>query len=51
MAKKVPEKIKRRVFERPDAFAKLADLDGEGLDRALAVVDMPGSPRHRQKAT
>jgi len=45
LAKKVPEKIKRRVFERPDAFAKLADLDDEGLDRVLAVLDEPPSPR------
>ena len=43
LAKKVPEKIRRRVFERLDAFAKLADLDDEGLDRVLAVVDAPGS--------
>jgi hypothetical protein len=26
----------------PDAFGKLADLDDEGLDRVLALVDKPG---------
>jgi transcriptional regulator with XRE-family HTH domain len=52
LAKKVPDKIKRRVFERPDAFAKLADLDDEGLDRVLATMDAPGSTgKKRRKAT
>lgn len=52
LAKKVPEKIKRRVFERLDAFARLADLDDEGLDRVLAVMDAPGSTgQKRRKAT
>jgi transcriptional regulator with XRE-family HTH domain len=50
LAKKVPEKIRRRVFERPDAFSKLADLDDEGLDRVLAVLGEPAPARTKRKA-
>jgi transcriptional regulator with XRE-family HTH domain len=39
LAKKVPERIKRRVLERPDAFRKLADLDDEALDKVLEGLD------------
>jgi HTH-type transcriptional regulator, competence development regulator len=49
LAKKVPEKIRRRVFERLDAFTKLADLDDEGLDRVMAVVDAPAGKRRKAK--
>jgi HTH-type transcriptional regulator, competence development regulator len=35
LAKKIPERIKRRVLERPDAFRKLAELDDEALDRVI----------------
>jgi transcriptional regulator with XRE-family HTH domain len=43
LARKVPERIRKRVFERPDAFRKLAELDDEGLDRVL--VGIVGRPR------
>src|SRR3954464_12624592 len=33
LAEKVPEPIRRRVLERPDAFGKLARLDDVALDR------------------
>jgi transcriptional regulator with XRE-family HTH domain len=35
LAEKVPDRIRRRVLERPDAFRKLADLDDEALDRVI----------------
>ncbi|QDV56254.1 helix-turn-helix domain-containing protein [Rosistilla oblonga] len=35
LAKKVPDRIKQRVMERPDAFRKIADLDDEKLDQLL----------------
>jgi transcriptional regulator with XRE-family HTH domain len=51
LPKKVPEKTRRRVFERPAAFAKLADLDDAGLDRVLAAMDKAGfSGRSQRKA-
>jgi transcriptional regulator with XRE-family HTH domain len=39
LAKKIPERIKRRVLERPDAFRKLADLDDKALDRVLKQIE------------
>ncbi len=38
MADKIPEAIRRRLFERPDAFREIALLDDERLDRLLAVI-------------
>ena len=49
LANRIPDRMKRRILERPDAFSKLADLDDEGLDRVLAVVD--ASAGKRRKAT
>jgi hypothetical protein len=39
LAEKVPDEIRRRVIERPDAFRKLARLTDRALDRLLEVVD------------
>jgi len=39
LAKKVPEQIKKRVMERPDAFRKFADLDDDKLDGLLEKLD------------
>ena len=38
MADKIPEAIRRRFFERPDAFREIALLDDERLDRLLVVL-------------
>ena len=38
LAKKIPERIRQRVLERPDAFSKLAELDDKALDRVLEQV-------------
>ena len=35
LAEKIPERIKRRVLERPDAFQQFAELDDESMDRVL----------------
>ena len=35
LARKVPEDIKRRVMERPDAFRKFASLDDETINKLL----------------
>jgi transcriptional regulator with XRE-family HTH domain len=35
MARKVPDSIKRRVIERPDAFRKFAALDDKTIDKLL----------------
>lgn len=39
LAEKVPDQIRRRVIQRPDAFRKLARLDDEALDRLVAQID------------
>ena len=39
MAEKIPERIRKRVLERPDAFSKLAELDDKALDRLLEVLE------------
>ena len=39
LAEKVPDRIRRRVLERPDVFMKLADLDDHALDRVLRDLD------------
>jgi transcriptional regulator with XRE-family HTH domain len=35
MAKKVPDSIKKRVIQRPDAFRKFASLDDKAIDKLL----------------
>jgi HTH-type transcriptional regulator, competence development regulator len=39
LGQKVPEKVRRRVLERPDAFLRLASLDDGALDRVLRDLD------------
>jgi transcriptional regulator with XRE-family HTH domain len=38
LAEKVPDEIRRRVIQRPDAFRKLARLDDKALDRLVAQI-------------
>jgi hypothetical protein len=38
LAENVPDEIRRRVVQRPDALGKLARLDDEALDRPPAPV-------------
>jgi len=35
LAKKIPEDIRKRVMERPDAFRKFASLDDKAIDKIL----------------
>lgn len=35
LAKKIPQQIRQRVMERPDAFRKFASLDDETLNKLL----------------
>jgi HTH-type transcriptional regulator, competence development regulator len=39
LAGKIPEKIKLRVLERPEAFRRLAELDDAAMDRLLDQLD------------
>ena len=49
LAEKVPEQIRRRVMERPDAFRKFATLDDDTLDGLLAQLGETPAPRRRTK--
>jgi len=39
LARKIPEPIKQRVIERPDAFRKIASLDDETLNKLLEDLE------------
>ncbi len=39
LARKIPEHIRQRVLERPDAFRKFADLADSDLDRLLIEME------------
>ena len=38
LAERVPETIRKRIQERPDAFREIAGADDETLDRVLRIV-------------
>jgi len=38
LAEKIPDRIRRRVLERPEAFQQFALLDDEAMDRALKAA-------------
>jgi len=39
LAQKVPDDIRQRVMQRPDAFRKFASLDDEDMDEVLIRID------------
>lgn len=39
LAKKVPPRIRERVFERPEAFLRFASLDDKTMDRLLVEME------------
>lgn len=39
LAEKIPDEIRKRVIERPDAFRRFARLDDAALDKLLEVLD------------
>jgi transcriptional regulator with XRE-family HTH domain len=38
LAKRVPERIRRRFLERPEAFGRIADLDDAALDALIGQL-------------
>ena len=38
LAEKIPERIRRRFFEQPEAFRELAQADNATLDQVLAMI-------------
>ena len=46
LTQKVPEGIRRRILERPEAFRMVAELDDAALDRLVGTLDGgPAKPR------
>jgi transcriptional regulator with XRE-family HTH domain len=41
LAEKIPDRIRKRVLERPDAFGRFAELDDATLNRLLAEIPKP----------
>lgn len=39
LAKKVPPRIRERVFERPEMFLRFASLDDRAMERLMAKID------------
>ncbi len=39
LARRIPDRMKKRILERPDAFRKLTELDDLALDRVLQGLD------------
>ncbi len=39
LAEKIPDGIRKRVIERPDAFRRIARLDDAALDKLLESLD------------
>lgn len=39
LAQKIPDPIKKRVIERPDAFRKIASLDDDTLNKLLEDLE------------
>jgi transcriptional regulator with XRE-family HTH domain len=48
LAKRIPDRMKQRILERPDAFRKLTELDDKALDRVLRVLDGGQGERGRK---
>lgn len=49
LAEKIPEAIRQRVLQRPDAFRKLASLDDQALDAVLMKIHENPTKRHSAK--
>lgn len=45
LAEKVPPHIRQRVFERPEAFSQIAELDDKALDRLVNQIRPNGRKR------
>src|SRR5450432_2593697 len=42
LAEKIPDAIRQRVLQRPDAFRRIATLDDRQLDEVVAFLDKVG---------
>ena len=49
LAKKVPEPVKKRFLQRPDAFRAFASCDDATLDKLMAEIGQTPKPRRAAK--
>ena len=49
LAKKVPEPVKKRFLQRPDAFRAFASCDDETLDKLMTAIGQTPKPRKAAK--
>jgi len=47
LAERVPERIRKRVLERPDVFGVLANCDDKTLDKLMETIRRKIQPRTR----
>jgi transcriptional regulator with XRE-family HTH domain len=47
LAEKIPEQVRTRVLQRPDAFRAFAACDDETLDRLMVRIGQPPSDQRR----
>ena len=49
LAKRIPEPVKKRVLQRPDAFRAFAACDDVTLDKLMVQIGQVPKPRKRAK--
>ena len=49
LAEKIPEPVRARVLQRPDAFLAFADCDDKTLDKLMAEIGQTPKGRRRQR--
>jgi transcriptional regulator with XRE-family HTH domain len=45
LAKKIPERIRKRFFQRPDVFGALAECDDQTLDKVMRTIRQTHKPK------
>lgn len=49
LAKRVPERIRKRVLQRPDVFGALAECDDKTLDKVMGTIGERAACKKRVK--
>ena len=49
LAKRVPERIRKRVLQRPDVFGALANCDDKTLDKVMGQIGVKPAGKKRAK--
>ena len=49
LAEKIPQQVRQRVLQRPDAFRAFATCDDATLDKLMAVIGETPTPRRAKK--